>query len=137
MCKFLDNRISHLFWIVTVFGYKILQVVVLLTLTLLTKKIVNLRFSTLSLKWATYLSFIITLSLLPPFIVLWNVDAEIHIDFVLFCIFISGTIFICVTFVLLPPVLPIVKNCIQVVLYYFSCPYRRCFSQLTTYFTSM
>ena len=109
-CVFLDNRISYLFWIVTVFGYKILQVVVLLTLTLLTKKIVNLRFSTLSLRKATYLSFILSLSLLPPFIILWNVDAEIHIDFILFCTFISGTISICVMFVLLPPILPVFKK---------------------------
>ena len=109
-CVFLDNRISHLFWIVTVLGYKILQVIVLLTLTLLTKKIVNLRFSTLSLRRATYLSFILSLSLLPPFFILWNVDAEIHIDFVLFCTFISGNISICVMFVLLPPILPVFKK---------------------------
>ena len=109
-CVFLDNRISHLFWIVTVLGYKILQVVVLLTLTLLTKTIVNLRFSTLSLRRATYLSFILSLSLLPPFFILWNVDAEIYIDFVLFCTFISGTISICVMFVLLPPILPVFKK---------------------------
>ena len=110
-CAFLDDRINHLFWIITVsFGYKALQVVVLLTLTLLTKKIVNLRFSTLSLRRATYLSFILSLSLLPPFIILWNVDAEIHIDFVLFCTFISGTISICVMFVLLPPILPVFKK---------------------------
>jgi ABC-type branched-subunit amino acid transport system substrate-binding protein len=118
-CVFLDNRVSHLFWIVTVFGYKALQVIVLLTLTLLTKKIVNQRFSTLLLRNVTYLSFILFFSLLPPFIVLWNFDAEIHIDFVLLCTFISGTIFICVTFVLLPPVLPIFKKC---KIYYFSCP---------------
>ena len=109
-CVFLDNRISHLFWIVTVLGYKILQIVVLLTLTLLTKKIVNLRFSTLSLRRATYLSFILSLSLLPPFFILWNVDAEIHIDFVLFCTIISGTISICVMFVLLSPILPALEK---------------------------
>ena len=108
-CVFLDDRINHLFWIITVFGYKALQVIVLLTLTLLTKGIVNLRFSTLSLRKATYLSFILFILLLPPFIALWNFNAEIHIDFVLLCTFISGTIFLCVTFVLLPPVLPIFK----------------------------
>ena len=58
------------------------QVVVLLTLTLLTKEIVNLRFSTLSLRKVTYLSFILFLLLLLPFIALWNFNAEIHIDFV-------------------------------------------------------
>ena len=109
-CVFLDDRINHLFWIVTVFGYKALQVVVLLTLTLLTKGIVNLRFSTLSLRKATYLSFILFILLLPPFIALWNFNAEIHIDFVLLCTFISGTIFLCIMFVLLPPILPVFKK---------------------------
>ena len=61
-CVFLDDRINHLFWIITIVGYKALQVVVLLILTLLTKGIVNLRFSTLSLRKATYLSFFIYLA---------------------------------------------------------------------------
>ena len=112
-CVFLDSRITHLFWIVTVFGYKTLQVIVLLMLTLLTRKIINQRFSTLLLRKATYSSFILFLSLLPPFIVLWHFDAEIHIDFILLCTFISGTIFICVAFVLLPPALPVFKKCIN------------------------
>ena len=109
-CTFLDDRINHLFWIIFVFGYKTLQVIVLLTLTLLTKGIVNLRFSTLSLRKATYLSFILFILLLPPFIALWKLDAEIHIDFVLLCTFISGTIFLCIMFVLLPPILPVFKK---------------------------
>ena len=79
------------------------QVIVLLTLTLLTKEIVNLRFSTLSLRKVTYLSFILFVLLLPPFIALWNFNAGIHINFVLLCTFISGTIFLCIAlnFVLL------------------------------------
>ena len=110
-CVYLDSGISHLFSIIAVFGYKTLQVLILLILTLLTRKIINLRFSTLLLRKATYLSFSLFLLLLPPFVVFWYFDAEIHIDFVLLCTFISGIIFICVTFVLLPPVLPILKKC--------------------------
>ena len=109
-CVFLDTQISHLFWIVTVFGYKTVQVIVLLTLTLLTRKIKNQNFRTFLLRVASNLSFILFLSLLPPFIILWFFDAEIHIDFVLLCTFISGTISICVTLVLLPPALPILKK---------------------------
>ena len=109
-CVFVDSRLSHLFWILIVLGYKALQVSVLLTFTVLTRNIKNLNFSTFLLRKASYLSFILFLSLLPPFIVLWYSEAEIHIDFILLCTFISGTIFTCFIFVLLPPALPVLKK---------------------------
>ena len=84
-CVFVDSGLSHLFWIAIVLGYKPLQITVLLTLTLLTRNIKNLKFSTFFLRKASYLSFILFLSLLPPFIILWYSDAEIHIDFILLC----------------------------------------------------
>ena len=112
-CVYLNSRISHLFSIIAVFGYKTLQVLILLMLTVLTRNITNLRFSTLLLRKVTYLSFVLFILLLPPFVVFWYFDAaEIHVDFVLLCTFISGIILICVTFVLLPPVVPMLKKSI-------------------------
>ena len=110
-CVFADyNGISPLFWIVAVCVYKALQVIVLLMLTLLTRNITNLKFSTFLLRKASYFSFFLFVSLLQAFIILWYNDAEIHIDFILLCTFISGTIFTCFTFVLLPPALPVLKK---------------------------
>ena len=109
-CIYADNGISPLFWIVAACIYKALQVIALLVLTLLTRNITNLKFSTFLLRKASYFSFFLFLSLLPAFIISWYNDAEIHIDFILLCTFISGTIFTCFTFVLLPPTLPVLKK---------------------------
>ena len=110
-CVFADhNGISPLSWIVAVCAYKALQIIALLMLTLLTRNITNLKFSTFLLRKASYFSFFLFISLLPAFIISWYSNAEIHIDFVLLCTFISGTIFTCFTFVLLPPALPVLKK---------------------------
>ena len=109
-CVFANNGISPLFWIAAVCVYKALQVIALLMLTLLTRNITNLKFSTFLLRKASYFSFFLFVSLLPAYIILWHSDAEIHIDFILLCTFISGTIFTCFTFVLLPPALPVLKK---------------------------
>ena len=109
-CVFIDksgNR--HLFWLLILNMYKGLQIVLLLTLTLLTRNITNKTFSTFLLRKGSYVSFILFILIVPLYIVLWYVNAEIHADFVLMCTLISAIMLICFTFVLLPPVLPVLK----------------------------
>ena len=110
-CVFIDkNGNRHLFWLLILNMYKGLQIVLLLTLTLLTRNITNKTFSTFLLRKASHASFLLYILMVPPFLVLWYVNAEIHADFVLMCTLIGGIFFVCLTFILLPPVLPILKQ---------------------------
>lgn len=110
-CVFVDKNGNRLlFWLLIVCMYKGLQIVLLLTLTLLTRNITNKAFSTFLLRKASYVSFVLYILILPLFIVLWYVNAEVHADFVLMCTLISGMFFICFAFILLPPVSPILKR---------------------------
>ena len=110
-CVFLDssgNRQS--FGIVLLCIYKSLQMIVLFVLTLLTRNILIKRFSPFRLRMTSYALFVLYLSIGPPFLVLWQLNAEIHIDFILFCILFCSYNSIFFALVLLPPVLPILKQ---------------------------
>ena len=110
-CVFIDRSGNRLlFWVLILNIYKGLQIVLLLTLTVLTRNITNKTFRTFLLRKASYASFVLYILLIPPFLVLWYVNAEIHADFVLLCTMIIGMFFICFAFILLPPVLPILKQ---------------------------
>ena len=109
-CVFTSNGLDYFFWIVILYGYKVLQVSSLFVLTLLTRKVPNRKFNTFFLRRASYLSFVSFVSLVPTFTVLWYLNAEIHADFVIMCVLISANISICLAFVLLPPALPLLKQ---------------------------
>ena len=110
-CIFVDHSGSiQIYWIVILYCYKVLQTLVLLTLTLLTRNIQNKRFNTFLLRQASYLSLLLFISILPTFTTLWYFNAEIHIDFVLLCTLIIGIVSILFSFILLFPVLPILRQ---------------------------
>ena len=101
---------DDLFWIVILYFWKAVQVLALLVLGIMTRSVKSKKFNTLFLRQATFLSFVLFVSILPPFTVLWYSNAEIHSDFVLMCTLMTGTIFIHLIFVLLPPTLPLIKD---------------------------
>ena len=110
-CIFIDdNGAMHIFWIVISYSYKTIQILMLLFLTVLTRNIPNKKFSTFPLRQASYLAFVLFVSILPPFTVLWYFNAEIYADFILLCTLIIGTVSICFIFIFLLPVLPILKK---------------------------
>ena len=110
-CVFIGpSGMNDLFWIVILYSWKALQVLALIILCFLTRNIRNKNFNTFGLTMASYLSFILLIALLPPYTVLWYHDAEIHIDFVLLCTLITCIISVHLIFVLLPPILPVIKQ---------------------------
>ena len=114
-CVFMTNGISYLslFWIIILYSYKVLQILSLFTLSLLTRNVTNRKFTTFLLRRTSYLMFVLYVSLLPTFTVLWYKNAEIHTDFVIMCLLISSTVSVCLVFVLLPPAIPILKVCLK------------------------
>lgn len=105
-----DERVQQLFWIVILYFYKGIQMVTLFVLTLLTRNIKNKKFTTFLLRKASYVTVLLFLSTLPASTVLWYINAEIHADFVCVSLLLSGSMFICFVFVLLPPASPILKQ---------------------------
>ena len=104
-------------WVTTILGYKTLQVLALLILCVMTRSIRNKRFSTKSLKIASYLCLLLIAVSIPIFGILWYTNAEIHADFVVFCVSFCAFGFTLFLLVVLPPVLPLFRQ-------YFCCRYR-------------
>ena len=107
---------NTIYCLVTLGVYKFLQVLSLLMLCILTRSVKDRKFSTNSLTAGTYLTLLLTFVLFPLYVVLWFTNAEIHADFVVLCVFFGGNTLILLTFVLIPPTLPLLKtlsNCIH------------------------
>ena len=109
-CVFTSNGNSYVFWLSILYCYKALQIFSLFTLTLLTRNINNKRFTTVLLRKASYLTFVLYVSLIPTFTVLWYINAEIHTDVIVMCVLITSIMSVCLLLVLLPPVIPILKK---------------------------
>ena len=110
------------YWLVTLAAYKLLQLVSLFTFCLLTRSVRNRRFRTSSLTAATYLLLLLSSVLIPLYAILWYFNAERHADFVVLCVFYSGTCVILLLFVLAPPTLPLLKCCRSLYIYHKTIP---------------
>ena len=103
MCVYTNTAI----WLTMTIGYKFLQVMALLVLCIMTRKVMNRKFSTTSLKVASYLCLLAIAITGPIYVILWYTNAEIHADFVVFCMFFCAIGFTLLILVLLPPALPL------------------------------
>lgn len=103
MCVYTNTAI----WLTMTIGYKFLQLIALFVLCIMTRDVKNRKFSTTSLKAASYLCLLVITITGPTYTILWYTNAEIHADFVIFCMFFGAIGFILFILVLLPPVLPV------------------------------
>ena len=102
MCVYTNTAI----WVTMTVGYKFLQLTALFILCIMTRDIKNRKFSTTSLKVASYLCLLTIAITGPIYAILWYTNAEIHADFVVFSVFFGTIGFTLLILVLLPPVLP-------------------------------
>ena len=102
MCVYTNTAI----WVTMTVGYKFLQLTALFILCIMTRDIKNRKFSTTSLKVASYLCLLTIAITGPIYAILWYTNAEIHADFVVFSVFFVTIGFTLLLLVLLPPVLP-------------------------------
>ena len=103
MCVYTNTAI----WVTMTVGYKFLQITALFILCIMKRDIKNRKFSTTSLKVASYLCLLAIAIAGPIYSIFWYTNAEIHADFVVFCVFVCAIGFILLILVLLPPVLPL------------------------------
>jgi ABC-type branched-subunit amino acid transport system substrate-binding protein len=106
MCVYTNTAI----WVTMTVGYKFLQLTALFILCIMTRAIKNRKFSTTSLKVASYLCLLTIAITGPIYAILWYTNAEIHADFVVFCVFFGAIGFTLLILVLLPPVLPMLMG---------------------------
>ena len=112
-CFFIGtNDKNDFFWIIIIYSWKTVQISALFILCLLTRSIRIKNFQTSGLSVAAYLSFALLVIFLPPSIVLWYHNTEVHIDFVLLCTLITCAIFVHFIFILFPSTLPVIKQCL-------------------------
>ena len=101
-------------WIGTVFIYKIGLLVVMIVLSVLTHQIPNQTFSTTLLRAFSYvysISFIVGLSVYYLFVFF---DPQSNIDFYILCVLLSVLLLTFVFLVILPPLLPAIRNKLQI-----------------------
>ena len=109
-CVFSSKGISYVFWLTILYCYKVVQILSLFAFTLLTRNVNNKRFTTVLLRKASYLTFVLYVLLLPIFTVLWKINAKINEDVIVMCVLISATMSVCLLLVLLPPAIPVLKK---------------------------
>ena len=97
-------------WIPLVYTYKLFQLLVLLVLCVLTKNIKAKDFVTSKYKVASYLICAVFVGLSAMYATLYYFNAEIHADFVVYCVLANSLLFLCCTFILFPPVLPLLRE---------------------------
>lgn len=91
-------------------GYKFVQIAILFALCLMTRSIKVRNYNTVSLRTGSYLCLSLNAVMLPIYGILWNTNAEIHVDVIVFCVYFGGTGLLLLGFVLLPPVLPFITK---------------------------
>ena len=109
-CVFSSKGINYIFWLTILYCYKAVQIISLFAFTLLTRNVKNKRFTTVLLRKASYLIFLLYILLLPIFTILWNINAKINEDVIVMCVLISATMSVCLLLVLLPPAIPVLKK---------------------------
>ena len=105
MCVYTNPAV----WVTIMAGYKILQILALLILCVMTRSIRNEKFSTKSLKIASYLCLLLIAIPTPIYGILWYTNA----DFIVFCVSFCAFGFTLLFLMVLPPTLPLFVQCLR------------------------
>ncbi len=105
MCRQGSQELWLLVWV-----YKYTQVFALFVLSCFTNVKMNKNFSTSRFKIGSYLIIVLSTTLLPLYLFLWITDADIHADVVVMCILGNSFLLLCTLFILLPPVMEVLRK---------------------------
>lgn len=97
-------------WFTLLLAYKMFQISVLFLFCVLTKNIKAKGFTTSNYKVASYLICTVFVVLTTIYTLLYYTNAEIHADFVVYCVHVNSILFLCTAFILFPPVFPLLRE---------------------------
>lgn len=100
----------YVLWCIVVYGYKLVILIMVVTLALLTRKIHNQTFTTNSLRILVYLISLQFGLGIPLYYVIIFLYLDLHIDYSVVCVELTLILLLILVFVFLPPVVPLLRE---------------------------
>ena len=101
----------YYYWLVTIMGFKMLTLLVVIVLALLTRNIPNKNFATNSLRVFVYLlGIVLTLGFSLYYLTLFFLSTSVYADYIVLCVLLNVTLFLTLSLVFIPPLLPLLRE---------------------------
>jgi len=100
----------YVVWCIVVYGYKLVILILVVTLALLTRKIHNQTFTTNSLRILVYLISLLFGLGIPLYYLTIFLNLDLHIDYSVVCVELTLILLLILILVFLPPVVPLLRE---------------------------